>query len=82
MFFALILNFVIVHDVNYINKNAALLQPINISGIDEVRYARQKFVQIARLKAVNRVRVKIKSIAKRPFVGCCKEALNSLLGTN
>jgi serine/threonine protein kinase len=35
LFFALILNFVIVHDVNYINKNAALLQPINISGIDE-----------------------------------------------
>ena len=36
LFYALILNFVIVHDVNYINKNAALLQPINISGIDEV----------------------------------------------
>ncbi len=35
LFFALILNFVIVHDVSYINRNAALLQPINISGIEE-----------------------------------------------
>lgn len=85
LFFALILNFVIVHDVNYINKNAALLQPINISGIDEVR--KDKTTETTGQKLVvntarQRARAATKSIAKHRFVVYCKAVSNLSRGTN
>jgi len=73
LFYALILNFVIVHDVNYINKNAALLQPINISGIDEVKDIIKDIYDNSGLISGLRMLVKINLIVKHQFVVCCKE---------